>query len=219
MPKAFLALRQLYNIKYDAYLLPSEDIKIDPSSIVTAGPVWLSGEIARVSGFEELGKIFRSEGEHLGARLKQTTWILLEDQEASQKAPASVSPQCAAVQIKTIHAQHLEQVYRFEIDPSPGDCLMTVATNYVTELTARGYTATDHEKREAKNLTVLPVNGPLTGIVTPKGTTEVVLEAKSNQPLWKLLSILLGTLLLGIAGAVYLLLPSLLPCHPLPRHD
>jgi hypothetical protein len=184
---AFPALRQLYNETIGA-APDGPRVRMFPLGD-TAGTAWFSATMRDAPTMEELARVLNAAGEGLAAQAHAEDWVVSSDSAVEAASlPKALSEACGEATVAGVLAGHGVQSMRIRVH-TDADCPLTVATNYATDLFAMA---------RGVPLKVFPSYGALTGILVPKGTTELLLEARAEEPLWARLGALAGYGLLAL---------------------
>ena len=183
----FQILRQLYNVKYDLSVLPSQEIGVTAETN-TMGPAWFVDTLEPVETFEGLvGKLQNS------SQVK-TTGFLIRDESA---IPSGLlqwphQPSCRDAQVVNVATDSAGQSLNFQLK-TEADCPLIISTNYVSR-----WSAFLLENGIKKSLSVFPIDGALTGVLVPRGTSRLTLEYETKAPSWAQVGKCLGFILLGL---------------------
>jgi len=201
----FPILKNLYNVQYR---IDADQTGIKPLSLgPTLGGAWFSEKIERVNSFQELGNILRPLStsastleDFLRKALKERTFMIVD--QASRNIPGTLQGSSRCQEARVLDAQALrgEQIFRVKVS-TPGDCPLTLATNWASDLVAE---TQDGTGKTLRGLITFPSYGALMGVWVPQGTTELVVRAVPVLPFWANFGFFLGVLVvLVVLGEHY----------------
>lgn len=182
-------LRQLYNVKYTISMAPGPTFQVT-SAGETAGPIWFGESLQPVNNFEALVVRLR---ELTGiAEVRAKGFIVKDDPAIPDVLRAGFSrPECRGAKVTEMGSNATHQ--HFEIGVmTPSECPLVISTNYSSQWFA--YT-TENGARKA-NLAVFPIDGALTGVMVPSGSSRVILETSTDIGLWARIGQGIGVFLL-----------------------
>jgi hypothetical protein len=175
----FELLQQLYNVRAvvgrDAQGWKIQELPETP------GPAWFPTTLSTLGAPADLGIVLRAPGASPATLIRTTAYLLARDH-----VQPTLAPECAQASVEAAGTDALGQRAELEIR-SPADCVLIVATNYVT--TFRATVTVDGQERAAQ---VLPVDIALTAIQVPRGATRVTLAPSVEPPAWTMIAMLAG---------------------------
>ncbi len=195
---AFTSMKQLYNVCCSVNVVDNR-LAVSKGN-QTAGEAWFSSKLVWLSSFQELGKTILQHGAQLHLVLPQTMWLLSDDVDIRFDDLTLSEPEvCDRSRVISVSAPLDSQAIMLEVE-SEGDCPLTVSLNYLTTLEATLSSAATGEV----HVKPFPAYGALTGLMVPKGTWEVRIDARVKTPLFASILFYLGVLLfVGVIAYVF----------------
>jgi hypothetical protein len=187
----FDVLQQLYNVRY--VIVP----KADHSSLVRAPDsraAWFPTAIQMIDAPGQMTAGLGT-GDNMRARIRSTGWVL-----SQEHATVALPSGCADARVLDINTDARGQTASFDVQ-TPTDCILIVATNYVSTFTAQA-----HDGNTVKPLQIFPIDIALTAISVPAGSSTITLEPVVEVPRWAFSGMILGivVLVLGLLGVIHL---------------
>ncbi|MCH7741930.1 MAG: hypothetical protein IIB71_04620 [Proteobacteria bacterium] len=190
---SFGTLNKLYNVSW-AVDSVADEIKIRDLE-PTLGPAWLSGELRVRNSIEEIAATLLEEE---NGSIDYWRWrALINMDDPVNRGFDTNTIKCQSAEVLSAKTDLESPLTTFKIDlVSEGTCLLTVATNFVTNFKAYNH--------EGIPLQTLVTYGSLLAVVIPDKTHRVVIIAEAWVPLWSKIAFYVGWILLTILLVFYL---------------
>lgn len=170
----FPVLQQLYNVRY---LISLADKSLQPLP-PPLGAAWFPRDIITVDEPRELARALAAEKD-FRPLLQRSAWVL-----AGDPTPRSQGPRCSDARVEAAASDG--QAIAIDV-VSPEECVLVVATNYVST-----FRAIATVRGTAQVARVFPLNIALTGIAVPAGANRVLLEPHVDIPRWTRVAQIVG---------------------------
>ena len=189
----FDTLCVLYNVRY-SFEVTKDKLESHPIA-QQAKPAWFSKSVRTVASADLVARWLLTAGDVLSKQLQEEQFVLSSDiRMVNQEYPA-----CAAARVVSVENGKGNEIVRIRTE-SPDTCPLTIGLNYSEVLRAvviRGPT-------QVQKLPIYPVYVALTGLLAPKGSSEIIIEASPYVPVFAKVAFYLALLLL-LPFAIFLL--------------
>jgi hypothetical protein len=167
------ALFQLYDVAWRL----DEGGRVSPLG-TTAGPAWFASRFIRAASFIDLGSRLVSLRDGLSSEAQRAVWLVAPDPRVSRAMlPAAVDARCAEARVHDVVTPRRAPIAVARVSTG-ADCPLTFAMNYAETLHATVRVAGGRPQPAA----VFPAYGALTGVWTPRGASEVRVDARVPAP-------------------------------------